>query len=284
MAPVKRKRKAARAVRLPTPTGEARFMRNWARTTLNDTPLATEVRSASASSHAYNWNCLTEIQQRTENQVAYACKVELVMRDHEAVVCEHLDSLESNDYAVIAMAWLTETAMLDSLLKARKRGVFIQIVIQKERWLKTRPALLEKFKQLGKNTFLKTSMPFIGKDSVILGSTKRFRGKTVTIDAVRVFGEGKDSEMRPLMHHKMCVMGRMTRDAHGVGKMSPGRVVLGSFNWSRRSTRSLENFTIIHSNAIAGMAQQHLSSVLRESEPLAFTSLSKSMACSFDIK
>lgn len=284
----KRKRKAtranARAARLPTPTAESRLMRNYLRTGLRETPLATEVHSASASSHAFNWNSLTEIQQRTKNQVAYACKVELVMRDHEAVVCKHLDSLQDNDYAVIAMAWLTETAMLDSLLKARKRGVFIQIVIQKEKWLKTRLSLLDKYKQLGKNTFLKTAMPFIGQNSVILGSTKKFKGETVSIDAVRVFGEGKDSETRPLMHHKMCVLGRMTRDAHGIGIMRPGRVILGSFNWSMRSTRSLENFTIIHSKDIAAMAQQHLSSVLRESEPLAFTSLSKSMVCSFDIR
>lgn len=284
MTPTPRKRRPRKAVKAPSTTREERFLRNWGRTTLVQTPLATDVEPVSGNSmHAFDWNSLTEVHQRTKNQIADRVKVELVLRGHEAVLCKHLDSLQSNDYIIVCMAWLTETAMLEALLRARKRGVFVQLIVQKEAWLRTNKTLLEKYKQLGKNTFLKSAMPFVGDNSVILGS-RRPRGETVTIDAVRVFGDGRDSELRPLLHHKMCVMGRITKNAHGSAMMSPGRVISGSFNWTRRSLRSLENFTILHSPVLAAMAQQHLSAVLRESEPLAFKSTSKSMVNSFSLK
>lgn len=244
--------------------------------------MAGEATHDPSGHHGFNWNSLPEVVHRTDNHLVQSAKVELVLRDHERVLCGHIDSLKRGDYIFIACAWLTETPMLERLIAAvQERQVFCQIVVQKERWLRTKESLLAKYAQLGENMYDADMIPFTEDNSVGVGGKTKRSGRMISVGAVRVFGEGQDTEARPLMHHKMAIMGRFVRNEHGNMTCFSNRLVLGSFNWTRRSTRSLESVIIAHNSALAAIAQQHYSAILRESEPLAFRTLCKSPAGSF---
>ena len=274
--------KTTTPVRQQPVSRQEQFLRTWTAPTTAHVKDVEHVPGAvlSAAEASCNWNALEGIKSQTRNFSNRQQGLELVLRDHVQVVLWQINSLKSGEYILVAMAWLTNHLILDALSQAaRTRGVFVQIILQKERWLDSREALSQKYTALGHNKYVRGAAPFTQPNSVVT-EDRSGRG-VITVDAVRTFGDGNDNETRPLSHHKMCIIGKVVHSLNGTTAHVAKRVIVGSFNWTQRSPRSLESFIIVHSEGAAQCAQQHFSAMLCDSDPLHFKTLCKASSGSF---
>ena len=166
-------------------------------------------------------------------------------------------------------------------------------VVQKEEWFRSArgEALLDQYRRLGKNTFVLHKEPsasgfsykpnMMKAGSIVLEPSRRNRHNLRKVESVRVFGDGKDTQSRALLHHKACVTGKVRCDADGLGTLLPDTLIMGSFNFTNRSHRSLESIVVMEESTLASAMLNHLGAILQESEPLRFTALRKASITTF---
>jgi phosphatidylserine/phosphatidylglycerophosphate/cardiolipin synthase-like enzyme len=162
-----------------------------------------------------------------------SCQTEIVFRYHQRRLCELINNHKTG-FIVAAMAWLTDIVILNALNKAAARGIEVEILLQKE-------------------SFLKRSSKKCKKEIVdCYYSIMNFQKS-----AVRSIGDANKSS-HPLMHHKFVVF----------GCIKPAYVWTGSYNCSKTAEQSFENAVILHSTSIAEAYMNEFRNLFRLSEPL----------------
>ena len=219
---------------------------------------------------------------------------EVVFREHTKRLVElinsHAPNLEPHGkkkFIVMAMAWLTNFDILKALGRAKRRGVFVAVVTQKEDFLRPdnedhtqeewRAQLRKLYDALGSYCGITVNNLIASYASPALPD---FRGPVYEgdqddhIGSVRCVGNNNSckSPSFPRMHHKFVVFGSETGGRWHEEKMEPEFVWTGSFNASNASEKSFENAVILHSREISMRFFQEFCLMYMVSEPLDWTS------------
>jgi len=229
----------------------------------------------------------------------YGCMagdIEVVLRGHAERMIRLIQSWEGG-FIVVAMAWFTHFEILDALADARRRGVRVFVVVQKEDTVRVltgpRPsdyklALRDKYLALGRvdlssptvRLFAHRAKKALGKDAVekiwesdCWDYDGVYDGGIVPV--VRCVGfsdlEGEfDWDNVPRMHHKFLVFGHIDTDCTPI-EYSADVVWTGSFNASRNACKSLENAVILRNSKAASAFFKEFSLLFMLSERLDWT-------------
>jgi hypothetical protein len=216
-----------------------------------------------------------EFSLRDHGAIDSAARIEVVFENIEERL---LDMIDGCDIVVGCVAWFTNF----KILKAMKRCEFVNVVVQKEDYLRNDTTHPDKdwAKRL-RSAYLdlrgkgySMNVPDVSIDhphynSVVQRCCVAMDGQwTQGESSVRCIGyETKDKNRTPKMHHKFLVFCKSDPDVD----MIPVAVWTGSFNISDNATRSRENALIIQSYAIAHAYLAEWAQLWALSEPLDWT-------------
>lgn len=227
-------------------------------------------------------------------------KCTTVLRGLEARLVSEIDSLKKDDFAMFAIAWLSNKNILRAMAQAKQRGCFIVAVVQKEDFLRPDSRsrsdfgafLRPQYDALGSisidnNSKFDHIVRHLSQDSVIGEQYHSFVDSSLSVNiggnritAVRCLGNhNKDKDPAfPRMHNKFVVFGHFNKEPWPENKEFysktpvPTKVWTGSFNCSASAEKSFENAVIIESEEIATSYAKEFVLLLLLSEPLDWTS------------
>ena len=181
-----------------------------------------------------------------------SCPVRVVLRGITNALEALIDS-RSNGYILCACAWITSLPLIKALLRAKRRGLTVLLIVQKETWLqrprtKFHRMLANEYRSLGSYA----DLPLMGAACLQQVEAVRCVGKVTRAESAR-------------MHHKFLVF----------GNQEPESVWTGSFNLSATAEDSFENAVVIDDPTCAAAYFQEFRTLLLLSEPI--TSTSKTM-------
>ena len=238
--------------------------------------------TSTESQHVSNFNTLLHMQSIPSCTLEQA-KVQIHSQNLLSLVVREINGCSKGNFLLLSVAWLTDMRVLLALASARRRGCYIQCVVQKENYLKysasdCKKEVLDAYNTLGFNNYYKSLVPWFEKSPPLMLNALDNRGvptKQKTLhgaalypcSAVRVFGSTPNSlsNARALMHEKTAIVGR--RDSNG--EWHPTKVLTGSFNFTFNSSRNVETVVSISDSTGQLMPMLHRFGVLLyHSEPL----------------
>lgn len=193
-------------------------------------------------------------------------EVDVVFRDP---IERLLQLIEASTAVVGCVAWLTNGRILKALAKCS----FVQIVVQKEDFL--RPELGPSPRDYCRPLYaalpcseMSYSLNFTSEhiDYIAGAHGHNF------FEAIRCVGNRSVGHIKPsLMHNKFLVLGDII-DYHGGGCFKSKTVWTGSLNLTTTAENNFENSLIIHNREIAGQYIKEWSQIYAISEPLNWES------------
>ncbi len=225
----------------------------------------------------------------TMNNSAHA-QVRAVFRNHECTLVSMINQ-HKGGFILVAMAWFTNQTVLNALVKAKRRGVNILVVVQKEDFLRPdscgknqlffASALRSFYESLG--TY--TTMSEEGDENIVdllKSITCEHDDECVRefiwenkddrqVEAVRCLGNhnSTNNPSHPRMHHKFIVFGQWGKSYED--EIHPEMVWTGSYNCSKTAELSFENIVVINSDEVARQYMKEFVYLFRHSEPLDWT-------------
>lgn len=231
-------------------------------------------------------------------------QVEVVFREHQRRLLNLIEERikQKGGFIVCAVAWFTNKAILNALIRAKSSNVTVAIVVQKEDFLRPDGAnsfqqeLQELYSNLGEfDTSLSADIEFINilafaKPFVCSDSLHWFdwsktgeydQSKTPAVRCVGNHNQEKNPSF-PRMHNKFFVFGTFGDEDDEDGPyVQPETVWTGSYNCSIAAENSFENAVIISSSAIAGTFLSEFALLFLLSETLDWTATWMAPAVSY---
>jgi phosphatidylserine/phosphatidylglycerophosphate/cardiolipin synthase-like enzyme len=225
---------------------------------------------------------------------------EVLFRNLQERLCElirsHAENCAEEGFIVGAVAWLSNSKILEALGFAHSHGCLVMLVIQKEDFLRPESSegydswvkrIRKQYAALGEN--VDTDWSSWAEKVLMFGSDTGFFGERPSgqfwwndsgdfpsCDAVRCVGNhnAKKEPSFPRMHNKFLVFGKFVESSerHGDVDAVPLFVWTGSFNCSAAAERSFENALILHDKELALRYAQEFSMLFLLSEPLDWKS------------
>lgn len=184
---------------------------------------------------------------------------EVVFQNHDVRL---IQEIESADYVLGAMAWLTHEGIINALSRTKDGCA---VVVQKEDFLRPDmgarkdgwPEELRRRYGVLRNSLDRYGMPSPACDLSICGDPG--------FEAVRCVGNhnSERSPAFPRMHNKFFVLCDVEAE-----RLSPHTVWTGSFNATANATNSLENALILRDEKIAQAYATEWAHIFALSEPL----------------
>ncbi len=211
-----------------------------------------------------------------------------------SLIDTHSEEYPGQGFILAAVAWFSNAKILDALIRARKNGLTIMVVLQKEDFLRQdttnqskqsfKDFLRDKYTQLGTlcTTYnaVEASVLMSARGGMMDSEARgEFWWPNTTddeneCDAVRCVGNhnANNSPSFARMHNKFMVFGKSAFEENSGLDIEAVRVWTGSFNCSACADKSFENAVIIEDSVIAEMYMQEFACLFLLSESLDWSS------------
>lgn len=234
------------------------------------------------------------------------CKV--IFRDHVTHLISLIEEFgTARGFILCAVAWFTNADILDALIRAKRRGCTVIVIVQKEDFLRPDSlttqntfynTLRRKYRALGQIKIDVQCGP-CHIDELLSFSKSLCEGylhfdyphgnpehRISITDAVRCLGNynADNNPSHPRMHNKFVVFGKVVYDDDDddipdderMGPPSPQIISqcvwTGSFNFSKASTESFENVVVLRGKEVAEMYRIEFARMFLITEPLNWSS------------
>jgi phosphatidylserine/phosphatidylglycerophosphate/cardiolipin synthase-like enzyme len=173
-------------------------------------------------------------------------------------------------FVVGCVAWMTHPDLIDALSEARVAGALVQFIVNKETHLRNKKHWLRKrYDVLG----MLTDAELASLNGLTVAELKARPKAHRQQGCVRCFGRSGGGKYQARMHHKFVVCGTVhATDSEGLqnGGLQAEVGAVGSFNWTKNATQSLESIVILHAPTDCEALVDEFRQIARASEPLHY--------------